>query len=122
MLSSWFAPVPHIERMHSMIGVAVAIHVNVCWIAGEFGLELFFQLERVGGFTEAAMEKLDVARMVLRVELVPQRMTDDHRTARLYQRFVAEHIEQITETRTLDQHRVHDRIDVVGADVGHANY
>src|SRR5205085_10770837 len=121
MLPSGLTPVPHVERMDAMIGMTVAIHVSVGWITGKFALEVLFQLERVGGFTQTPMEKFDVARMMLGVELVAQRMTDDHRSAWLYQRLVAEHVEQITQSGALDQHRIHDRIDIVGTDVGHAH-
>ena len=66
------------------------------------------------------MEKLDVTRVMLRMKFVAQRMADDHRTARLHQRLVAKHVEQIAEPGALDEHRIHDRIDVVRTDVGNA--
>src|ERR1019366_5989515 len=65
------------------------------------------------------MEKLDVARMMLRVEFVAQRMADDHRSARFHQRLVAIHAEQVAEPSALHQYRIHDRVDVVWTDVRH---
>src|SRR5271169_1200303 len=76
VLASRFAPVPHVERMYAVVGVAVAVHVNVGRVARELGLEVALQFGGLGGLAQAAMEELDVARMMLGMELVAQRMTD----------------------------------------------
>src|SRR6202007_582116 len=117
VLARRLAPVPHVERMHAVIGVAVAVHVNVGGGARELGLEVALEFGGLGGFAEAAMEELDVTRMMFGMELVAQRMADDHGAALAYQRLAAEHVEQIAEARALHQHGVHHRVDVVRTDV-----
>src|SRR5215469_10024392 len=107
--------------MHSMVSMAVSVHVDICWIVSKFGFELLLQFERVVSFAQATMEKFDVTWMVLRVELIAQRMTDDHRATGLYQGLIAKHVEQVSKSRALHEHRIHDRVDVVGTDIWHAN-
>ncbi len=67
------------------------------------------------------MEKLDVARMMLGMELVAQRMADDHRAAGPHQRLSAVHVEQVADPGALHEDRIHDRVDVVRTDVRDAD-
>src|SRR5580700_3868073 len=116
-----FAPIPHVERMHAVVRVAVAVHVDVGGVARELAFESFLELDRISGFGQASMKKLDVTRMMLGMKFVAQRMTDDHRAAFAHQRLVPIHIEQVAEASALHEHRIHDRVDVVRTDVRHAH-
>src|SRR5215469_7468079 len=70
MLAGGLAPVPHVERMYAVVGVPVTIHVNVSRVAREFLFELLLELSSFRRFSKTSMEKLDVTRMMLGMELI----------------------------------------------------
>src|SRR5437016_11664428 len=52
-------PVPHVERVYAVIGVAGAVQADVVGVAREFGLVFALQLEGVARFGQQTMEELD---------------------------------------------------------------
>ena len=63
------APVPHVKRVHSVVGVSLAIEVYVPRVGGISFLVLCLDLERVCGICENLIEEVDVAGVEGRVEL-----------------------------------------------------
>src|SRR6476646_10090477 len=66
------------------------------------------------------MEKLDIRRVKLVVELVKARMRQDQRAALTEQGLVAVHVEVITQGHHLNEYGIQSRIDVVWRDVRNA--
>src|SRR5256714_15650869 len=64
------APVPHIKRVRAVVRVAAAVHLYVARIRRELALVLLAQRVGVARFGQEPVEELDVARMLLVVELV----------------------------------------------------
>ena len=112
------APVPHVERVDAVVGVARPVEVDVPGIGGEGLLVLRLDLEQVGRLGEHLLEEVDVARVVDRVERPRRRVRDDHHAALAHERLAAVEVEEVAEAEAGDEDRVHDRVDVVGADVG----
>src|SRR5262249_13321695 len=63
------------------------------------------------------MKKLDVARMMIRMKLVPQGVTNNQGAASAQQWFPPVGIQQVTHCGTLNQNGIHDRIYRVGAQI-----
>ena len=63
------APVPHVERVDAVVGVARPVQVAVPLVLGEALLERLLDLDRVGRLGQHLLEEVDVARVVDRVEL-----------------------------------------------------
>ncbi len=63
------SPIPGIERVDTVVGVAGAVEVAVPLVLGVLLLPLLTHDHRVGGIGEHLLEEIDVARVVHRVEL-----------------------------------------------------
>ena len=109
-------PVPHVERMHSVVGVPVPVHLDVLRVVSELGLVLLLKDEGVGCLRQNPMEELDVRRMMPRVEIVVERVRQDQHSIFLDHRHAAIHVVEIAERQHLYQERVENRVDVVGRD------
>ena len=112
------APVPHVEGVDPVVGVAGAVEVDVPRIGGVGLLVLLVHLDGIGGLGQHLIEEVDVARMVGGVELPPGRVAQDHHPALTHERPPSVEVEEVAEPEARHEDRVHDRVDVVGADVG----
>ena len=112
------APVPHVEGVHAVVGVAGAVEVHVPRVGGEGLLELLVHPHRVDGLGQHLLVEVDVARVVAGVELGPGRVPHDHDAALAHQRPAPVHVEEVAQPEAGHQDRVHDGVHVVGADVG----
>ena len=111
------APVPHVERVDAVVGVARPVEVDVPRVGGE-GLLVLADLGGVGGLGQHLLEEVDVARVMPGVEGPGRRVAHDHHAALAHQGLAPVEVEEVPEPQTRHQDRVHDRVDVVGADVG----
>ena len=111
------APVPHVEGMDAVIGVARAVEVDVPGVGGE-GLLVLADLGGVGRLGQHLLEEVDVAGVVAGVEGPRRGMAHDDHAAVAHQGLAPVHVEEVAEPEAGHQDRVHDRVDVVGADVG----
>ena len=114
-------PVPHVEGMDAVVGVRRAVQVDVPRVGRVVLLELRLDRRRVGGLGQHLLEEVDVGRVVHLGELVGHRVEDDHRAARPHQRLVPVHVEEVAEPQAVHEDRVHDRVHVVGPEVGQAH-
>ena len=112
------APVPHVEGVHAVVGVARAVQVAVPLVLGELLLVAGLDLDRIGRVGQHLLEEVDVAGVVDGVELPRRGVAHDHHAALAHQRPAPVHVEEVAEPQAHDQDRVHHRVDVVGADVG----
>ena len=64
------APVPHVERVHAVVGVRRPVEVDVPGVLGVRLLELRLDRRRIGRFDEHFLEEVDVARVVQLAEFV----------------------------------------------------
>ena len=106
--------------MHAVVGVAVAVQVDVPLVLGELLLVLLLKFDRIGRLGKELLEEVDVTRVVHRVELPRGGVAHDEDTTLTHQRFAAVHVEEVAEAQAHHQDRVHHRVDVVGADVRQA--
>ena len=111
------APVPHVERVHAVIGVRRAVQVDVPRVACVALLERRLDLLGVGGLGEHLFEEVDVARVMDRVELPRHRVEQDRDPALAHERLVPIHVEQVPEPEAVHQDRVQDRVHVVRPEV-----
>jgi len=113
-----FAPIPHIEGVHAVVGVALAVEVNVAWVFGE--LFFIFMREDVGvaGFGEEAVEEFEVAGVVYRVKLIVEGVGNNEYTPLLQQGYTAVKVKEITLGHYLYEDRVKDRVNAIRADMG----
>ncbi len=107
--------------MDAVVGVRGAIQVPVPVILGVLLLPLLRHHVRVAGVGEHLFEEVDVAGVMHRVELVGRRVGENHHAPLAHERLAAVLIEEVAEARAHDEDRVHDRVHVVGADVGDAH-
>src|SRR5262245_7941121 len=98
VLAGGLTPVPHIERMHAVVSVAVTIHVDVSRVVREFLFELLLELGCFRRFGQTSMEKLDVTRMMLGMELVARRVAKYHGGGPPPQAFATTDITEVPET------------------------
>ena len=80
------APVPHVERVDAVVGVARAVEVAVPLVLGVLLLVAALDLDRVGGLGQHLLEEVDVARVVDRVELPRRGVAHDQHAALAHQR------------------------------------
>ena len=113
-------PVPHVERVDAVVRVAGAVQVAVPLVLGELLLVAGLDLDRVGRVGEHLLEEVDVARVVNGVEVPVRRVGHDDDPALTHQRLAAVEVEVVAEPGAHHEDRVHDRVDVVRADVGQA--
>ena len=71
------APVPHVEGVDPVIGVAGAVQVAVPLVGGEALLVGLLDLDRVGGGRQDLLEEVDVRRMVDGMEGPRRRVGQD---------------------------------------------
>ena len=112
------APIPHVEGVDAVIGVARAVEVPVPLVGGVLLLPLLRHLVRIGGVGENLLEEVDVARMVDRVEVPRRRVGHDHHASLAHERLAPVQVEEVPQPGAHHEDRVHDRVHVVGADVG----
>ena len=112
------APVPHVEGVDAVVGVARAVEVPVPLVLGVLLLEAGLDLDRIGGLGEHLLEEVDVARVVHRVELPRRGVAHDQHAALAHERLPAVHVEEVAEPEAHHEDRVHHRVHVVRADVG----
>ena len=74
VLAPVLAPVPHEERVRAVVGVPAPVHLHVARVVRELFLVLVPQLHRVARLGQQPVEELDVARVVVGVELVVARV------------------------------------------------
>ena len=110
------SPVPHVERMDTVVRVTRPIEVNVPGILGEIPLEPGLDLLWVACLGENVLPEVDVGRMEDRVELGPGGVAHDEHAALANQWLALVHVEEVAQPQAVDQDRIHDRIDVVGTD------
>ena len=115
------APVPHVEGMDPVVGVAGPVEVDVPGVGGERLLEPVGHLDRIGRLAQHLLEEVDVARVVDRVELPRGGVAHDDHAALADQRLAPVEVEEVSEPEARHQDRVEDRVHVVGADVGEAH-
>src|ERR1044072_6085687 len=120
MLPSILTPVPHEKRMRAVIRMSAPVHLDITRIVRKLALVLLTQRKCIARLRQQSMEKLDVARMKLVIEIVVARMMQDQHAAFLEQRLVAIEVEVITERHHLDQQRIQYRVNVVRRDIGNA--
>ncbi len=111
------APVPHVERVDPVVRVAGPVQVHVPGVC-RVGLLVLLDLDGVCRLRQDLFEEVDVARMVPRVERPRRRVRQDEHAALANERsspFVE--VEEVSESEAGDEHRVHDRVHVVRADV-----
>ena len=111
------SPVPHVERVHAVVRVRVAVQVDVPRVGRELLLELALDRRWIRRLREHLFEEVDVARVVDLMELVGDGVEHDHHAAGTNQRLTLVHVEEVAEPLAHDEDRVHDRVDVVRADV-----
>ena len=120
VLQAMRAPVPSVERVHAVVGVAGAIQVPVPLVLGVLLLPLLRHGGRVGGVGQHLFEEVDVTGMVHRVEVAVGGVGHDDDAALSHQWLVAIHVEQVAQAHAHDQHRVHDAVGVVWAHIRNA--
>ena len=101
-----------------MVGVARAVQVHVPGVGGELLLVLGLDLGRVGGLGQHLLEEVDVAGVVDGVELPRRGVAHDDHSALPHQGLAPVEVEEVAQPQAHHQHGVHDRVDVVGTDVG----
>ena len=110
------APVPGVERVHAVVGVAGSVQVAVPVVLGVLLLPLGRHHGRVGRVGEHLVEEVDVARVVDGMELLVGRVRHDHDAALSDEGLSSVHVEQVPEAHAHHEDRVHDRLGVVRAD------
>jgi hypothetical protein len=75
----------------------------------------------IGRLDQHLLVEVDVARVVHRVEVGLGRVEHDHHPALTHERLAAVQVEQVPEPHAHHEDRVHDRVDVVRADVRDAH-
>ena len=91
------APVPHVERVHAVVGVARAVQVAVPVVVGVALLVLLRHHVGVGRVGEHLLVEVDVARVVHGMELVRHRVVEDGRAALPDDRLVLVQVEEVSE-------------------------
>ena len=104
--------------MHAVVGVRRPVQVPVPLVLRVPLLVAVLDDLRVGRVGEDFFEEIDVAGMVYRVEFPRRGVRHDHHASRAHQRLAPVQVEEIPEPQAGHQDRVHDRVDVVGAQVG----
>ena len=112
------APVPHVERVHAVVGVRRPVQVAVPLVLGVALLEAPLDLDRVGRLAQHLLVEVHVGRVVHRVELARDRVGEDHHAALAHERDAVVEVEEVPEPHAHDEDRVEDRVDVVRAEVG----
>ena len=105
-----------------MVRVAVAVQVDVPWVRRVLLFELGLDGRRVRRLRQDLLEEVDVARVVHLVEFPRHGVVQDHHPAGAHQRLAHVHVEEVAQPQALHEDRVHDRVDVVGADVGEPHH
>ena len=89
-----------------MIGMAGAVHADVIRITRELLFILALQHARVAGLRQNAVEEFDVGRMVPRVKIVVEGMSNDQHPVLLHYRHAAIHIVEISKGHHLHEQRI----------------
>ncbi|CAB4723496.1 unannotated protein [freshwater metagenome] len=115
-------PVPHVERVHPVVGVRGAVEVDVPGVVGELLLVLLTDDRRIGRLGEDLLVEIDVRRVVQLVEALVERVVEDHRSSAPHHRVVAVGVEVVAQPHAGREDRVHRAVDVVGPEVGHPHH
>src|SRR2546428_2290319 len=93
--------------MRAVVGMRLAVQLTEPWILREPQLVLRLDLHRRGCIRQHLVVKVDVARMLDGIELVPAGMREDEHSTLPQHWLVSGEIEQIPPSHAHDQHPGH---------------
>ncbi len=99
------SPVPHVEGMHTVVGVARAVQVAVPLVLGEAPFVGPLDLVGIGGLGEHLLEEVDVAGVVDRMELPRRGVAHDQHATLADQGLAAVEVEEVPETEAHHEDR-----------------